>query len=700
MRAKVQRTLAAEELGPIKVEADPCLIEEVHASRRGGFPTRARIDACDQNSGLYQSRLNRWRNLPKAPKNEKALYKPLAKVVSGIMEYFELAKGGPGSRVPWRCASTKLSHSEILVTTTGTSPDFVITGWDENFVLLNPVDAVPEYAATVSCLDAKLDKHMGNLTDQMAQSAVYSKQVFNAQPSRNFVRIAIFSEKCARLLHFDRGGVKYTRPFDIHQDPHKFVRLVLGLACTNAELIGFDTTIKWDHSLIAGHKTVIGRVEATDIDAKVHVYDIKGLKPSFQRRDLSGRGTIYWDVMDAKCVEALMKESWRTHGRTPEYELLRRAVGLKGVGQMIVYQDVCSIKDFRGDTSDDGDAFFLEAFKDAIIGHRNLLSRYIDVSVNNILLGKENSEEGWRRVLIDLDMAVAFDTKGAQPIADFRTGTRLFQSIGVLETCETKEPLRQTYLDDLESFFYVFCYILMTFTGRRQQKEEMPWLIFKWDDPDARESRTYKHNFIITPTIPRQAWDLVGAYWDPCRSLLKEWHAFLNGIVLRMESQDSVDPKARDGDDHYDYVLGLIQTAIDGLPAPAPIPPAPAPAEGSQPSTEPHVSAHPPPSPTPSKAPSGQVQLRRSARNVKPPVASAVATEQPRRRVKSKPRARHPSDPSKATTPKEQTAPTRIQPRRGPDRTMSGPSTVKRASGNHLTEERQPKRQRSSKLRP
>ena len=128
------------------------------------------------------------------------------------------------------------------------------------------------------------------------------------------------------------------------------------------------------------------------------------------------------------------------------------------------------------------------------VGHRNLWDNGIlhrDISVNNILVGQPNAKPGNRGVLIDLDMAIRLDRTDTLATVDFRTvssqdsyvcfisdifcglpspctqGTRAFQSISVLSSVNKAagQALSHDHLDDLESFFYVFCWITLGYDG-------------------------------------------------------------------------------------------------------------------------------------------------------------------------------------------------------------------------------------------
>ncbi|KAI9781456.1 MAG: hypothetical protein M1816_002377 [Peltula sp. TS41687] len=93
----------------------------------------------------------------------------------------------------------------------------------------------------------------------------------------------------------------------------------------------------------------------------------------------------------------------------------------------------------------------LGALRDAIKAHRslyvdgNILHR--DISENNIIITNPEEADGFRGMLIDLDLATEIGS--GRSGARFRTGTMEFMAIEVLLNVD------HTYRHDLESFFYV-----------------------------------------------------------------------------------------------------------------------------------------------------------------------------------------------------------------------------------------------------
>ncbi|KAK6950577.1 hypothetical protein Daesc_008905 [Daldinia eschscholtzii] len=97
----------------------------------------------------------------------------------------------------------------------------------------------------------------------------------------------------------------------------------------------------------------------------------------------------------------------------------------------------------------------LESLRDAIKAHQSLYIKgkilHRDISSNNIIITKPERANGFKGMLIDLDLAKVRDSGPSG--ARHRTGTMQFMAIEVLRKTD------HTYRHDLESFFYVLLWM-------------------------------------------------------------------------------------------------------------------------------------------------------------------------------------------------------------------------------------------------
>jgi hypothetical protein len=103
---------------------------------------------------------------------------------------------------------------------------------------------------------------------------------------------------------------------------------------------------------------------------------------------------------------------------------------------------------------------------DSTIGHQNLLQEkkilHRDISTGNVLI-TEDENEGF---LIDLDHAIRVDRERPSG-AKGRTGTRAFMSIGLLLQWDKESKLPHSFMDDLESMFWLLFWICVHYSGPR-----------------------------------------------------------------------------------------------------------------------------------------------------------------------------------------------------------------------------------------
>lgn len=155
------------------------------------------------------------------------------------------------------------------------------------------------------------------------------------------------NQKTCRLFHFDRDGAKYTPPIDYHVDAETFVRLTLGISSLDEDVLGFDTSIKWeiDSNGRKSKGTITVATDATNPD-KDAVYTLCEPQPESRTFTIIGRGTTYWRatangiVPDAPGFEVMVKFSWRADDRIAEDIFLTGcAAGIRGIAKLITKRD-------------------------------------------------------------------------------------------------------------------------------------------------------------------------------------------------------------------------------------------------------------------------------------------------------------------------------------------------------------------------
>ncbi|TFK24515.1 hypothetical protein FA15DRAFT_655832 [Coprinopsis marcescibilis] len=133
---------------------------------------------------------------------------------------------------------------------------------------------------------APLDTAMDSVSPHIKQVGVYAEQIYNQQPNRNFVRSIIISEMRVRLLQYWASHLKIPN---------------------------------WLASTIAS----------------------AGKAPK------GAKNYPVAPLPQAEWEEYLIKDLWRAKGRASEHEFLEAARGVVDVAQMVAFEEICKVSDFR-----------------------------------------------------------------------------------------------------------------------------------------------------------------------------------------------------------------------------------------------------------------------------------------------------------------------------------------------------------------
>ncbi|KAF6755199.1 hypothetical protein DFP72DRAFT_1122903 [Ephemerocybe angulata] len=384
-----------------------------------------------------------------------------------------------------------------------------------------------------------------------------------------------------RLLHCDRSGAYKTTPINIHDDPCTFVRLVLGLSSTEERVLGLDTNIQWT---VKSGKKVAGTISTLSPAGKRVKYKLDMRDPYFATQLVRGCGTVCWSARDRSGRHILIKDAWRTDPQVPEYTFLERAKGLEGdddfynrtLSRVTMVRCGASLCQFKSQRQ------AIAALRDAIQGHFNLLKAGVlhrDVSMGNVLFGEDGASVGNRGVIIDLDMAIMAKGLTAGIITELPAGTRLYQSICVLDYDRGLVPVPHDYLDDLESFFYVLCHLLHGYEGVDSPVDgafEGSAALARWEHMANLVASSMKREYIEFGGL---AIDPPPLFWSStCIRLCDEFRQYLlplvNSKIKLRVTRDDVERDAlaralhRGIQTHYTDIIGLFDTALEDLRKP------------------------------------------------------------------------------------------------------------------------------------
>ncbi|KDR85790.1 hypothetical protein GALMADRAFT_234869 [Galerina marginata CBS 339.88] len=587
----------------------------------GRVPDESKVTEFLEHCSLYDNSAKRWRDIPDEKiQHENVLYSPIREILQAVVDYFGYSDSREvfdTHKVQYPSHRQEGSGNNDATKDLKSSPDIMIRARgsvSKNFMFKPEPLKRQDYTRGISPTEVKTQRNR-RLFDNICQTAVYARQCFIQQHNRKAVYCLIITEKIVQICMFDRSGVYHSVDINIHENAADFVRLILGVVSPDEEVVGFDTTVFWDKKTNERFLTTVNHRN------EFVRYKLACTRPVFYRRAIVGRGTCCWKVMDAQGNLFIVKDAWRSRGRVPEAEFIESVKGLVGVGQMVAFEDRDHISDLRGIematipedlksafrdrilariTSKYGgqpiDMFnsaqeVLYAFRDAIAGHRNLWNAKIlhrDVSVNNILIGANPFDIGNRGLIIDLDMAIRIDRDKSLAGQDFRTGTRAFQSVNVLNSYSSEtSTVPHDYLDDLESFFYVLCWICcghdrpkpQDFTGRHptslpektnpRKIVPFPAYLIKWETHDPSQAADSKRSMFIVPRFTYRITTLFKEEAGPVfPNLLEKLYQFFKEHMVRKMAflDDDTRPSLMElvptAAGHYEAVLKIFDDAI------------------------------------------------------------------------------------------------------------------------------------------
>jgi hypothetical protein len=149
-----------------------------------------------------------------------------------------------------------------------------------------------------------------------------------------------------RIWLFDRVGGIGSTSFNIHKDPKRFIRVILGFAVMGPGALGHDMTIQTTDN--GTRFVMIGRKKFFLLD-KV-----------FGQPVVSGRATVCWRAQSNNDPNTIyvIKDSWRNSTQNPEGPMLKKVTEtLRDTwedGRPLIVEHFChgDVKLFNGQTDD------------------------------------------------------------------------------------------------------------------------------------------------------------------------------------------------------------------------------------------------------------------------------------------------------------------------------------------------------------
>ncbi|KAF9478079.1 hypothetical protein BDN70DRAFT_994482 [Pholiota conissans] len=393
----------------------------------------------------------------------------------------------------------------------------------------------------VSWLDSE-----GSFDNLRLQLGVYASRCLGARSERHSVSCIYLFQRSMGIAVFDRNGYHTTSLIHIHEQPKSFIYAIFCLTqpAPPIDVIHRNPRDRNSYMFLTDART-----------GKMHQYHlIKGKSDCLR---FCGRATTAWLVRSREGQYLMIKRSWAYNGPDEPLDesegmILAKVQGLSGVAQMLAYTK--GTTGYNNDTLEvpygsrhhddpfgtdvalriryarihsafvteyysrsinevENPRLLLSIFRDAIEGHRNLWNIGIchrDISPKNIRIKVEGNQ--FRGVLVGLDKAKPINSPVivVPSLRDVVSGiTRYkngYQSMYVLSvSMSTRKTAYPSYLDDLESFFYVLCVICSVncethpASNTNRQSNDDVRLINSWPSEDTMVSLSAKRAFFGRP---------------------------------------------------------------------------------------------------------------------------------------------------------------------------------------------------------
>ncbi|KAI4522708.1 hypothetical protein K525DRAFT_198180 [Schizophyllum commune Loenen D] len=387
---------------------------------------------------------------------------------------------------------------EIYIAKTGVepeerdwSPDFRDTALPGGYMNRKPDIAALVAGLTQVWANLRVDvQHKANSHDVEAAAQQLHDGGFNSLSTQDerlyHLGLGVIGDELF-IAYYDRAGYMRSTGINIHNDPLRFLRVLLGLTLLHKSYLGYDPTIEHDDCQ---------RRFVTVNGTKYQILDRLNEHPGIR-----GLGTVCWLAKEADSKNKklyVIKSFWvDTSRRHTEAEFLERAAAanVSGVPKLVAYEAVevggipISTHKFRTElgyalgeervytrlveeergiplSEFASKAELLSGLRDCVKTHLDLYNIGIihgDIHDKNVMLNTLlTSSKGLRHgLLIDLNYGIDRNDR-EQPAVGQKSCPAAFMACELL-----RKPHRalHEYYHDLESFLYVLIWICVCYSG-------------------------------------------------------------------------------------------------------------------------------------------------------------------------------------------------------------------------------------------
>ncbi|KAA1076761.1 hypothetical protein PGT21_018012 [Puccinia graminis f. sp. tritici] len=442
----------------------------------------------------------------------------------------------------------------------------------------------------------ELKKNESDAPDAVRCLARSVYEVFNHQPTRSFVVGFTLCGTLMQLWKFDRSGAIGSQSLNIKETEEnfkKFLALIILFLTTNKQVLGFDPTF-FD---IDG-QTCPPTPQKIQINTQPDPQELVIRRLIFRASGICGRGTTCWEahLLGDSDQKFLIKDSWQPLDRIPEGHMLCDVTArcVPNVARYHHHEDVhvdskivdiksyvrkdlefmnckkietCSQSDHAKEPKnpfinrvhrrlilkDVGKPIWkvktpfrlLEALEGCVKGHQAMLDAgylHRDISINNLMINEETDDPARKSFLIDLDVAIAYPMDPNVQATQARIGTQLFMSINLLA-----QEHEHTFVDDLESFFWVLTWICIHFPAHQRKKSD----ITGWNRMTTKELKREKFSCLADPRDLTDEFTILFAESEPLIACVHTFAEIMRNPLVREEKSATL----------YGKILDLLRQA-------------------------------------------------------------------------------------------------------------------------------------------
>lgn len=436
----------------------------------------------------------------------------------------------------------------------------------------------------------------------LSQLYTLARQVFFAQPLRYSLHGVLIHGDVVEIWVFDRSGMYCSEPLSLEADHTRLASIMSVYANKTEEELGVKPFLSQDEIGLYRDIQIQGQTKRLYLQEEAFVD-----REEFFGTNMMCHRAKFYDDQDWTHV---VKFKWRDYYHEPEqdtFDIIQQK-NISGVVSLVYHiqieevvnlrarirhkpcknlfleaqTDDPNIKGLRRYTTESKSYFtnrfltclvfsplgkplhtwknsleLLTVLRDTIRAHRLLLQDahilHRDISSGNIII-VDSPPHGSKGILIDLDRAMHLVKE--QPVAGNIAGTRMFTAIGLLNLDA------QTYRHDLESFFYLFLWLVFC-----QGEENLPHgnLVIPWGQDSRQGSAEAKLN-----DMKEHGFKLILDQFAPKYEPLKDLAWKLRDAIFQPNQDElwlGTDMSEQGTNSLYDAVLDCFQQAIDKLQA-------------------------------------------------------------------------------------------------------------------------------------